>query len=79
MADSYSKDAMAFICEKYEIRRRIKTHGLRHTFASILLSRNVPLITVAEMLGDHPNTVGSIYAHSLIKKNQMQAILLMRL
>lgn len=67
IADSYTKDAMALISTKYGIRR-IKTHGLRHTFASILLSRNVPLITVAEMLGDHPNTVNNIYAHSLVKK-----------
>lgn len=67
IADCYTKDAMAHISNKYHIRR-IKTHGLRHTFASILLSRNVPLITVAEMLGDHPNTVNNIYAHSLVKK-----------
>ena len=70
IAVSYTKDAIAFISEKYKIRR-IKTHGLRHTFASILLSRNVPLITVAEMLGDHPNTVNSIYAHSLVKKETL--------
>ncbi|ATP40316.1 hypothetical protein CSE16_09805 [Solibacillus sp. R5-41] len=67
IADSYTKDAMRYISDKYKVRR-IKTHGLRHTFASILLSRNVSLITVAEMLGDHPNTVNNIYAHSLVKK-----------
>lgn len=67
IAGSYTKDAMRFISDKYNVRR-IKTHGLRHTFASILLSRNIPLITVAEMLGDHPTTVNNIYAHSLVKK-----------
>ncbi|MCT6925267.1 site-specific integrase [Metasolibacillus sp.] len=76
--DSYTRDAMAYICQKHNLRF-IKTHGLRHTFASILLSRNIPLITVAEMLGDHPTTVNNVYAHSLVKKETEASDLLDRI
>lgn len=60
---TYMEDAIDHICEKYRLKR-ISPHGLRHTFASILLSKKVPLKTVADILGDHPNTVIRTYAHS---------------
>lgn len=73
--DSYLKDTISFICTKYELKR-ISPHGLRHTFASILLANNIPLISVAEILGDHPNTVLAVYAHSLVKKETQAADLI---
>ena len=44
--------------------RRIRFHDLRHTFASVLLNKEVPLINVSNFLG-HSNisTTANIYAH----------------
>lgn len=44
--------------------RRIRYHDLRHTFASVLLNKEVPLINVSNFLG-HSNisTTANIYAH----------------
>ena len=44
--------------------RHIRFHDLRHTFASVLLSKEVPLINVSNFLG-HSNisTTANIYAH----------------
>jgi integrase len=42
---------------------RIRFHDLRHTVASILLSRGVPPIEVAHLLGDTVETVMRVYAH----------------
>ena len=38
-------------------------YDLRHTFASLRLSMNVPLLYVAKMLGDDPKTILKYYAH----------------
>ena len=44
----------------------VSVHGLRHTFASILLSRGVPLIVVSRHLGHaDPNITARVYAHLL--------------
>jgi integrase len=41
-------------------------HGLRHTAASIMLSRDVPLIVVSRQLGHaNPHITATIYAHLL--------------
>ena len=44
----------------------VTPHGLRHTCASIMLARGVPLIVVSRQLGHaNPNITASIYAHLL--------------
>jgi integrase len=41
-------------------------HGLRHTAASIMLSRSVPLLVVSRQLGHrNPNVTAEVYAHLL--------------
>ena len=44
--------------------RRIRFHDLRHTFASILINQEVPLINISKFLG-HSDiaTTANIYAH----------------
>lgn len=39
-------------------------HFFRHTFVSIQLSNNVPIKTVAALIGDSIKTVSQVYAHS---------------
>jgi len=44
----------------------VTPHGLRHTCASIMLARGVPLIIVSRQLGHaNPNITATIYAHLL--------------
>lgn len=44
----------------------VSLHGLRHTAASIMLARGVPLIVVSRQLGHaNPNITASVYAHLL--------------
>ena len=50
------------LLEKYGLRR-IRFHDLRHTFASILLGKDVPLINVSNYLGHSDiSTTANIYA-----------------
>ncbi len=72
---TYVEDAIDMICNKYELRR-ISPHGLRHTVASILLSRGETLVTVAKVLGDNPNTILKEYVHSF-EKDEIKSIELM--
>lgn len=44
----------------------VTPHGLRHTCASVMLARGVPLIVVSRQLGHaNPNITATIYAHLL--------------
>lgn len=52
----------------------VTLHGLRHTCASIMLSKNVPLIVVSRHLGhSNANITARIYAH-LIDDEQLRAV-----
>jgi integrase len=49
-----------------EGRPLVSFHGLRHTAASIMLARDVPLIVVSRQLGHaNPHITATIYAHLL--------------
>lgn len=51
------------LLKKYGLRK-IRFHDLRHTFASILISKDVPLINVSNFLGHSDiSTTANIYAH----------------
>jgi site-specific recombinase XerD len=41
----------------------VTPHTLRHTFATHLARRGVPLLHIAQLLGDDPLTVSKRYAH----------------
>lgn len=52
----------------------VSVHGLRHTCASILLARGVPLIVVSRHLGHaDPNITARVYAHLLSDSQLDQA------
>ncbi|MFJ7936866.1 tyrosine-type recombinase/integrase [Sporosarcina sp. NPDC096371] len=49
-----------------EIRKkRITPNGLRHTHATIMISKGVPLQTVADRLGNTPEMILRVYGHTL--------------
>ena len=60
---SYVTQHFRDLLKKYGLRH-IRFHDLRHTFASLLISQNVPLINVSNFLG-HSDlaTTSNIYAH----------------
>ena len=60
---SYVTQHFTELLKKYDLRR-IRFHDLRHTFASILISQEVPLINVSNFLGHSDiSTTANIYAH----------------
>ena len=56
--------------------KRLTLHKLRHTFASLLLSRNVPVTKVSAYLGHRDPTITlKVYSHFIRdKKNDMQEL-----
>jgi integrase len=56
--------------------KRLTLHKLRHTFASLLLSRNVPITKVSKLLGHRDSTITlKVYAHFIEdKKNDVQEL-----
>lgn len=63
----------ADLIERYDLRK-IRFHDLRHTFASILINQDVPLLNVSTFLG-HSDlaTTANIYAHLDKSKKQESA------
>ena len=60
---SYVTDHFRELLEKYGLRH-IRFHDLRHTFASLLIIQDVPLINVSNFLGHSDlSTTANIYAH----------------
>lgn len=55
----------------------IRFHDLRHTAASLMLSKNVPLITVSKMLGHSKPSITLDYYGHLIPGMQEQAVAVM--
>ena len=63
MKPSYLTQRFAVVLEKLGMRH-IRFHDLRHTFASILINKQVPLINVSNFLGHSDiSTTANIYAH----------------
>ena len=60
---SYVTDHFRELLEKYGLRH-IRFHDLRHTFASLLINEDVPLINVSNLLGHSDlSTPANLYAH----------------
>lgn len=60
---SYVTDHFRELLEKYGLRH-IRFHDLRHTFASLLINQDVPLINMSNFLGHSDlSTTANIYAH----------------
>ena len=60
---SYISEHFSHLLTKCGLRH-IRFHDLRHTFASVLLNNNVPLINVSNFLGHSTiGTTANIYGH----------------
>lgn len=75
LGERYLKQIIDLICDRENITH-FTPHYLRHTFVSIQLSNNVPITTVAALVGDTPETIYKVYAHSF-EKDEVHASNLM--
>ncbi|MHC8516709.1 site-specific integrase [Sporosarcina sp. ITBMC105] len=66
VGERFLKRIIDLVCEREKIDY-FTPHYLRHTYVSIQLSNNVPITTVAALIGDTPETVYKTYAHSFEK------------
>lgn len=64
VSEKAMNNALESACKRAGLRR-ITTHALRHTHASILLLHGVDIQIVAERLGDTVETIAQVYAHIL--------------
>lgn len=75
IGERYLKRIIDLICERENITH-FTPHYLRHTFVTIQLSNNIPVSTVAALVGDTPETIYKVYAHSF-EKDEVHASNLM--
>lgn len=75
IGERYMKRIIDLLCEREEIAH-FTPHYFRHTFVTIQLSNNIPISTVAALVGDTPETIYKTYAHSF-EKDEIQASNLM--
>lgn len=75
IGERYLKRIIDLICEREKITH-FTPHYLRHTFVTIQLSNNIPVSTVAALVGDTPETIYKVYAHSF-EKDEVHASSLM--
>ncbi|MGE8038125.1 tyrosine-type recombinase/integrase [Lysinibacillus sp. NPDC093692] len=75
IGERYLKRIIDLICERENITH-FTPHYLRHTFVTIQLSNKIPVSTVAALVGDTPETIYKVYAHSF-EKDEVHASNLM--
>lgn len=75
LGERYLKRIIDLICEREGITH-FTPHYLRHTFVTIQLSNKIPISTIAALVGDTPETIYKVYAHSF-ETDEIQASNLM--
>lgn len=63
LTHSMVKDVVPATCRRAGLAKRITNHGMRHTFASHLVMRGVPLKAVQELLGHESIEMTLRYSH----------------
>ena len=63
----FTPDQVIKLMKKYrddsEVRKALSFHSLRHTFASWLVQKGVPILNVSKLLGHSDIKTTQIYAH----------------
>ncbi|QGG51465.1 hypothetical protein [Lysinibacillus pakistanensis] len=63
IGERYLKRIIDLMCERENITY-FTPHFLRHTFVTIQLSNNIPVSTVAALVGDTPETICKDEVHA---------------
>lgn len=58
------------IAQKAKVEKNLSTHVARKTFATLLITQNVNILTVSNLLGHSDVRVTQLYAHSVSQKNK---------
>ena len=53
--------------------KEITPHGFRHTLATIYINEGIPIPTIAKILGNTPQMIIDVYAHSIAEKELLAA------
>lgn len=74
ISENLIEDTMRKIYKKKDCKR-ITVHGLRHTHATILISKRIPVTVIAERLGNTPQMIYDVYGHSFkdLEEESIQA------
>lgn len=48
---------------------KVRVHTFRHTFATILISKGIDVVSVAAILGNTPKMALQVYAHVIENRN----------
>ncbi|MBF8418913.1 site-specific integrase [Heyndrickxia coagulans] len=54
--------------------KRITPHGLRHTHATILIAQKIPVLTIAQRLGNTPEMIYNVYGHNFKKLEEESVV-----
>jgi site-specific recombinase XerD len=70
----YVRDLLKKLAGKAGIEKRVHPHGLRHSYASYLMERGVPLATIQAMLGHGNLAVTERYMHRLNPAAELERV-----
>jgi len=62
--NDYVSSSFKMACRKAKMKEEIHFHTLRHSFASNLVIKGVPIIVIMELLGHSSITTTEIYSHT---------------
>lgn len=63
VSDNTLQESLSRSLKKAKVKK-ITIHGLRHTHATILISKRIPVRTIADRLGNTPQMIYDVYGHS---------------
>lgn len=67
ISDTFIGSALKRIIRVNELKE-ITPHGFRHTLATIYINEGIPIPTIAKILGNTPQMIIDVYAHSIAEK-----------
>lgn len=74
VASPYVRELLKRLAERAGIEKRVHPHGLRHTYASYLMERGVPLTVIMTMLGHGSLGVTERYVNHLNPFEKLERI-----
>lgn len=67
ISDTFIGNALKRIIKVNDLKS-ITPHGFRHTLATVYINEGIPIPTIAKILGNTPQMIIDVYAHSIAEK-----------
>lgn len=74
MHSTYYRQLLKDLAVKAGIEKRVHPHGLRHTYASYLLDKNVPIQHISQMLGHESIATTVRYLNHINPRQSLEAV-----